>query len=222
MRPIIGIPGRVAPSDDPRRIRVRGTEQTLESVFAAGGEPVILYPRHSIEGRFDFIDGLVIPGGGDVDPRLYGETEIHDEVYDVDRAQDLFDMEVLRYALDNGIPTLAICRGFQVANVALGGTLEQHMTDHHRDLTHKISVTGVVAEISGPEVTASCFHHQRVKKLGDGLRVLATDQDGTIEAADLPDAKGWFLGLQWHPEHTSRNDASQQSVFDHFLKVVKG
>lgn len=218
MRPIIGIPGRVASEGDARRVRVRGTQQILESIYAAGGEPVILYPRHELAGRFDFIDGLLIPGGGDVDPTLYGDTDIHPEVYDVDHDQDLFDMAALRYALDHGIPTLAICRGFQVANVALGGTLEQHMDQHHRDMTHTIAVSGLVADITGPEVTASCYHHQRVKKLAPPFRVLATDTDGTIEAVDIPDAKGWFLGLQWHPEHTAAGDPAQQSVFDAFLK----
>ena len=91
------------------------------------------------------------------------------------------------------------------------------MSEPHRDHIHEVKVSGSIADITGDTVQASCFHHQRIKKLAPGLRVLATDSDGTVEAAELEEAKAWFLAVQWHPEDTSASDASQQAVFDTFV-----
>lgn len=223
MRPLIGIPGRFAAhADGLRRDAIVNAERLLEGVFRAGGEPLTLFPSDDLDGRFDYLHGLLLPGGGDVSPSLYGEQIAHDSVYGVNEAQDAFDIALLNWALDRGIPVLAICRGFQVVNVALGGSLEQNMDDPHRNRVHTVNVTGRVADLTGDRVSASCYHHQRVKTLAPRLNVLATADDGTVEAADLQDAKGWFLATQWHPEDTAAEDVSQQSIFNAFISAAQG
>lgn len=222
MRPLIGVPGRfAAKAEGLRREAIVNAERLLRGVYQAGGEPLTLFPDDADSSRFEILDGVLLPGGGDVDPLLYGEQVSSDSVYGVNRAQDEFDMAMFKWALARGVPTLAICRGVQVVNVALGGSLEQDMDAPHRDHIHPVTVTGKIAEITGSTVQASCFHHQRVKTLATGLRVLATDDDGTVEAVDLPDSKGWFLGLQWHPEDTAATDATQQSLFDVFIAEAR-
>lgn len=222
MRPLIGVPGRFASrADGLRKEAIVNAERLLRSIYRAGGEPLTLFPEGATTDRFEMLDGVLLPGGGDVDPALYGEAIANDSVYGVNRAQDEFDMALLKWALDNGVPTFAICRGVQVVNVALGGSLEQDMNEPHRDHIHEVTVTGAIAEITGSTVQASCFHHQRVKTLAPGLRVLATDHDGTIEAVDLPDSKAWFLGTQWHPEDTAADDKAQQGLIDAFVAEAR-
>lgn len=214
-RPVVAIPGRFADrATGIRKDSIALSDRLMASVYDAGGEPIMIYPRsvEEIADRFGWVDGLLLPGGGDVDPLRYADSA-HEEVYGVNAAQDAFDIALVNWAFDCGVPMLAICRGFQVINVALGGTLEQDMRDPHRDHLHQITVTGAVAEITGSTVLASCFHHQRVERLAEGLRVLATDDDGTVEAVDLPQSKGWFLGLQWHPEDTAKSDDTQSALF---------
>ncbi len=139
-------------------------------------------------------------------------------LYDVDGEQDGFDLEVARQSLAAGLPLLAICRGLQVVNVALGGTLEQDMggpQSEHRHLVHPITL------VSGEKVEVSCYHHQRVARVGAGLRPTAHAADGTIEALDLPDAPGWFAAVQWHPEDTADRDPFQQNIFAAFVDAAR-
>lgn len=220
-RPVIAIPGRFADKASfIRESAIALSERLMESIHRAGGEPIMIFPKSldELESRFDWIDGVLLPGGGDVNPLLYADA-VEENVYAVNDAQDAFDIALIRWAFDRGIPLLAICRGFQVVNVALGGTLEQDMDEDHKR-QHQITVSGAVAEITGPTVLASCYHHQRVERLAEGLRVLATDSDGTVEAADLPNAPGWFLGLQWHPEDTAAVDGDQANIFSRFVSAA--
>jgi putative glutamine amidotransferase len=222
-RPLIAIPGRFASKSTGIRLESLAlADRLLASVYEAGGEPVLVYPRglDEMKDRLSRFDGLLLPGGSDVDPHLYGANEIDPSVYGVNTDQDAFDIAAFTASISMSVPTLAICRGFQIVNVALGGSLEQDMRDPHRDRIHPIGVTGRIAEITGSSVMASCYHHQRVDRLADGLRVLATDDDGTVEAADLPSASGWFVGLQWHPEDTASQDSSQSALFVEFVKAA--
>lgn len=222
MRPLIGIPGRfAAKADGLRREAIVNAERLLDGIYRAAGEPLTIYPEGSIDNRFDYLDGLLLPGGGDVDPALYGEEISDDSVYGVNSDQDAFDIQILRWALARSIPVLAICRGFQVANVALGGSLEQNMNLPHRNHLHQIDVSGSLAELTGAAVKASCYHHQRIKDLASDLRVLARAEDGTVEAADLPTATNWFLAVQWHPEDTAAEDSSQQAIFNAFVERAR-
>jgi putative glutamine amidotransferase len=186
-----------------------------ELVLAAGGEPIVVTPGGDPSQRLAFADAVLLPGGGDLDPASYGQSVASDAVYDVDPGQDAFDLAVARWALDSGVPLLAICRGMQVVNVALGGTLHQHVEPPH--LNHVddvlISKDSSLARLLGADrLTASCFHHQTLDRLGEGLIAVAHSADGTIEAIELPRAAGFFAAVQWHPEDTYSADPAQVAL----------
>ncbi|MDA8435427.1 MAG: gamma-glutamyl-gamma-aminobutyrate hydrolase family protein [Actinomycetales bacterium] len=221
--PIVAIPGRFSSSASAHRYRAVTTARALsELVLAAGGEPVTVHPvapggqvtPAEAGARLGFADAVLLPGGGDLSPARYGQDVAHDDVYDVDDEQDAFDLAVARWALDSGTPLLAVCRGMQVVNVALGGDLEQHMGEPHRHVVHPVAVDAgtTLAAAVGPTVQASCYHHQRVLHLGAGLVPVARAADGCVEALVRPDARGWFLAVQWHPEDTFGTDPAQVAV----------
>ncbi|MGW5737108.1 MULTISPECIES: gamma-glutamyl-gamma-aminobutyrate hydrolase family protein [Streptomyces] len=236
-RPLIALPQRYATSASALRYAAVVTARALaEAVFRAGGEPFMMLPGPPGEtaARLARCDGLLLPGGGDVAPWRYegaragSGTRVHGSVYDVDDAQDTFDLALARSALARGLPLLAVCRGMQVVNVALGGSLRQDMGGAeagsrraHRHVVHPVRVAAgsAAARALGTEsVTASCFHHQCVESLGRGLVPTAWAADGTVEALELPGARGWFLSIQWHPEDTAPSDPPQQALFDTLIQ----
>ncbi len=162
--------------------------------------------------RLEGFDGVLLCGGADIDPALYGATEIHPEVYDVDALQDDADLSLAAYCFAHGVPTLAVCRGLHVVNVHRGGTLVQHMDEHHRHVVHDVVIARGPAGIEPGRITASCYHHQCIDRLGSGLEVVGRAEDGTIEAVTI-DSAGWAFGVQWHPEDTAREDPRQLGVF---------
>lgn len=232
-RPLIAIPARFAAVTSALRFVAEVNARALvAAVWRAGGEPVSIHPDApggvadlaEVATRLTRFDGVLLPGGGDVAPHRYGEDAVDPSLHDVDDEQDGFDLAVARQALATGLPLLAVCRGLQVVNVALGGTLEQDMGGH-RPLTHKITLDSdsQVARLVGAErVEASCYHHQRVVRLGAGLTVTARAADGTVEALDLPDAAGWFAAVQWHPEDTADQDPTQQALFNALVSAARG
>lgn len=223
--PLIAVPARFSSSASAHRHRALSTARALsEGVLRAGGEPLTVHPwapdgaeptHDEIGRRLAFADAVLLPGGGDLAPSRYGQSLFSQDVYDVDHEQDAFDLAVARWALAEGVPLLAVCRGWQVVNVVLGGTLEQHMAEPHRHVVHPVTVAegSRLAGIVGGGVTASCYHHQRVDALGVGLRPVAWAADGTVEAAESTQAPGWFLGVQWHPEDTVDSDPDQLALF---------
>lgn len=232
-RPLIAIPARFSASASAHRFAALTTARALsEGVLRAGGEPLAVHPwatggrvtAGEAGRRLAFADGVLLPGGGDLSPRTYGQSTLSEEVYDVDEEQDAFDLAVARWALDAGVPLLAVCRGWHVVNVALGGDLEQHMSEPHRHVVHHLGVepATTLAAVVGPTVAVCCFHHQRVSRLGDGLVPVACAADGTIEAAQLSSAAGWFLGVQWHPEDTVTTDAAQLALFQALVRAAQG
>ena len=162
--------------------------------------------------RLEGFDGVLLCGGADIDPVRYGESEIHPEVYDVDALQDEADLSLAAYCFEHGVPTLAVCRGLHVVNVLRGGSLVQHMDDHHRHVVHDVVIERGPAGIEPGPITASCYHHQCIDRLGSGLEVVGRAEDGTVEALTI-DSAGWAFGVQWHPEDTAREDPRQLSVF---------
>jgi putative glutamine amidotransferase len=224
-RPLIAIPARFSASTSALRYAAEVNARALiEAVWRAGGEPVTIHPTDptvvDVAARLARFDGVILPGGGDLAPHRYGATDTHNSVYDVDDLQDAFDIDVARHTLQAGIPLLAICRGLQVVNVSLGGSLHQDMDGpdrEHRHVLHWVAVragTQAAHALGAETVEASCYHHQRVDRLGKGLTVAATAEDGTIEALELANARGWFTAVQWHPEDTAHSDPHQQNVFD--------
>lgn len=220
IRPLIALPCRFAATTSALRHAAEVTARALaEAVYTAGGEPFMMHPAEpeGAASRLSRADGLLLPGGGDLAPSSYGADTVHGEVYDVDAVQDAFDLAAARYALAVGLPTLAVCRGLQVVNVALGGTLTQDMPVHHRHVIHPVTLTpdSATARAAGTtELDASCYHHQAVDRLAPGLRVTGTSPDGTVEALEPIAPTGWFVAVQWHPEDTAPTTPPQQSLFD--------
>ncbi|MBB6417777.1 gamma-glutamyl-gamma-aminobutyrate hydrolase family protein [Streptomyces massasporeus] len=227
-RPLIAVPARFSATTSALRYAAEVNARALiEAVWRAGGEPVSIHPADTgTADRLARFDGVLLPGGGDLAPSRYGADDTHDTVYDVDTLQDAFDLDVARHALESGMPLLAVCRGLQVVNVALGGTLEQDMGGperEHRHLVHPVTLEpgSLVARAADAEkADASCYHHQRVDRPGSGLRVTARAADGTVEALELPGAAGWFTAVQWHPEDTAHEDPAQQGLFDALVRAA--
>jgi putative glutamine amidotransferase len=190
----------------------------FDGVARAGGIAVLLPPQpvdDAVADRvLDGLDGLIITGGKDVDPTVYGQ-EPHPETDEPRRDRDAWEFALLDRAIRRGLPVLGICRGAQVINVALGGTLHQHLPDVLGHSDHQLgnavfntsavrTVPGTrLAALIGESTDAQCYHHQAIDKLGNGLVVSATDADGVIEAVEKdPAAPGdnFLLAVQWHPE----------------------
>ena len=215
-RPRVALIGRFAEHTSATRYAgVVSARALLESLWLAGADPVTLLAASDgmdWASRLDGFDGVLLCGGADIDPALYGETEVHPEVYDVDALQDDADLSLAAYCFEHGVPTLAVCRGLHVVNVLRGGTLVQHMDDHHRHVVHDVVIERGPAGIEPGPITASCYHHQCIDRLGSGLEVAGRAEDGTVEAVTI-DSAGWAFGVQWHPEDTAREDPRQLSVF---------
>jgi putative glutamine amidotransferase len=169
------------------------------------------------------MDGLVLTGGGDLDPTLYGEKP-DPNVYGIRRDRDAFEAALYREAVALELPILAICRGMQLINVLRGGTLLQEITDHWQqnpadEPSHEIHVTAdsALAEAMGQAAIAkvNSYHHQGLKKVGTGLQVTAVCGD-VIEAVEASDAD--LIAVAWHPEHLAATDPQQRALFESFVK----
>ena len=226
MRPVIALTSRKSGRADTWRVPVTAVGRTyLDAIARAGGQPVVLPPLDvtldDLAATLRRFDGVCLPGGPDVDPRRYGAGEVHAEVGSVDADHDALDLAVARSAVELGLPLLGICRGHQVLNVALGGTLVQHIDDH-RFVHHAVELTpgSLVAAAVGHEVPVGhSVHHQAIDRLGAGLVVTGRADDGTIEAVELPGR--WVVGVQWHPEDTAAEDPDQQRLFDAFVAACR-
>jgi gamma-glutamyl-gamma-aminobutyrate hydrolase PuuD len=192
----------------------------VDAVERAGGRPVLIPPSEDgIDETLAALDGIVFSGGADVDPALYG-AEAHPETDSPQARRDAGEMALLRAALERDLPTLAICRGFQLLNVVRGGDLIQHLpeqvgNDVHKNVPgefaeHPVEVKAKtrLAEIVGERSDVTSHHHQAVGRIGDGLVECAWAADGTLEAMEDPERR-FALGVQWHPEA-----AEDQALFD--------
>ena len=208
----------------------------LDRLRAAGARTAIISPGESgdAEEILEPFDGLMLVGGGDVDPSRYGQ-EPSENIYGVEPDRDAFEIDVLHAADELGIPTLCICRGMQIMNVAFGGTLVQHLPEVPRTQEHGAPVADerTMHEVRSDErsrlrattgvevISCSSHHHQAPDRIGDGLRATGWTADGVVEAIERerddqderPYEAGWMLGVQWHPEETAANDPSQQALF---------
>ena len=190
----------------------------LRSVVRAGGEPLTLFaesvftPAERVRG----LDGLLVPGGYDVDPRRYGEEPLATTVQADFAAQDQFEADMLAAAVAQGVPVLAICRGFQLLNVEHGGTMVQDVSADsiHRNSVHDVAIDAdsTLARVMGvTSVPVSSYHHQAVARVGEGLRVVGTAPDGVVEALEHPEAE--LIAVQWHPEDNAEVDERQHALF---------
>jgi putative glutamine amidotransferase len=210
----------------------------VASVERSGARARVLEVSESPRTVLEVIDGVLLTGGGDVDPAFYGE-ERHETIQDAEPGRDEFELDLARRALENDVPVLAICRGAQVLNVAAGGTLVQDIpTAVTTELSHRISEPkdSVAHDIQvapdsrlhsalGDAVSASCAcrvnsrHHQSVGKLGRNLTASATAPDGVIEGIEAP-AATFCVGVQWHPENFWRT-GEFKPLFDAFVAAAR-
>jgi putative glutamine amidotransferase len=183
----------------------------LDSVVNAGGMPVMLPPvGRWLAEHVSRLDGLVIAGGADIDPSRYGQAP-HQATGKLRLERDAAEFGLFHLALEADLPVLGVCRGLQLINVALGGTLHQHVPDVCGTEKHnprpgvfgsnevKLAPGSALAGLLGDHVTVHCHHHQAIDQLGSGLTAVGWAQDGITEAIELPDAS-FVLGVQWHPE----------------------
>ena len=180
----------------------------VKAVYRAGGTPVILpvVDPTDVDDLLDAVDAVVITGGRDVDPASYGQTP-HPRLGPTDATRDASDIAIARAVVARDQPTLAVCRGIQVLNVALGGTLDQHVDDHMRLDQYNVDAHTVavaadsrLARIVGTETLGvNTLHHQVLDVLGDGVHAVAHNEDGHVEGIEIDGAPN-VLGVQWHPE----------------------
>jgi putative glutamine amidotransferase len=232
----VAVTASIRPDGDTSRVRL--TAAYVTALERAGLVPLIVPPLSDADAAASVLDsvaGLVLTGGEDVDPARYGETR-HEKVRSVNPARDATEAVLVEEARARGMPVLAICRGIQILNVALGGTLVQDIpsqcetTIDHDDAgartsrTHDVEIESgsLIAKAVGAErVAVNSFHHQSVKQVAEGMRVTARSPDGVIEGIESTDEDWWVMGVQWHPEEM--NDSPEpwdRGLFKAFAKQL--
>jgi len=237
MKPRIAItvnPGEAANPDARKKYR--------DAVAAAGGDPVLIDSSDTpgLAETLLAFDGLLMPGGTDVDPAAYGGRP-HPSVDVADPRRDALELEAARIAKRSGLPMLAICRGMQVVNVALGGTLYEDIADQYEppnglhlrhqqtpdfgrhETTHEVDVkTGSrLAGIAGSAaIRVNSLHHQAVRRVAYGLEPVAHARDGVVEAYELRADHPFFVGVQWHPEELVGSDEPSRRLFASFVAAA--
>ena len=218
--------------------RVRLTAAYVTALERAGLVPLIVPPLSSTDAAaavLDSVGGLVLTGGEDVDPARYGEQR-SEKVRSVNAARDATEAALIEEARARGTPVLAICRGIQILNVALGGTLVQDIPsqcettiDHDEEgarnsRTHEVAIEpgSIIAKAVGTDhLSVNSFHHQSVKRVADGMRVTARSPDGVIEGIESTDDDWWVMAVQWHPEEmTDSAEPWDRGLFKAFAKQI--
>jgi putative glutamine amidotransferase len=234
--PLVGITTSITVGQTPERAYINSAY--LHAVQQAGGVPVLLPPQlssTSLERLVRGLDALLLTGGGDVDPARFGE-EPHPTLTEVAPSRDALETQVTLIALEKKTPLLAICRGIQVLNVALGGSLHQdvasepgteiqHSQKEPRDqATHKVTITprSRMGRVLGAEdIEVNSFHHQVIKTLGRGLVPVAWAPDKLVEGVELDDDSRFVLGVQWHPEHLVGNSEHARRLFSALVTAAR-
>lgn len=241
MRPLVAVsarhlqPGRVSLWTAGAVALPRGYTDALE----CAGAHSVLVPPEAIEAsdaaeRLAPFAGLVLSGGGDIDPARYGQDQ-HPTVYGIDGELDRFEIGLTEAALEADIPILAICRGHQLLNVVLGGELDQHIGDREGTVAHGLSGSGpgggidhevtvepgtrLAVALGTTRTTVRSHHHQAVSTLADKAVATAWADDGVLEGFEL--REGWVVAVQWHPETTAGDDPVQQRLFDAFVAACR-
>ncbi|HEX2441896.1 MAG TPA: gamma-glutamyl-gamma-aminobutyrate hydrolase family protein [Methylomirabilota bacterium] len=235
--PLIGITTSVTVDKIPERAYVNGTY--IRAVQEAGGIPLLLTPHFTPEVQaalWQRLDGLILTGGGDIEPERFGEAR-HPAVDDVSPARDDLEIGLTQRALSDDVPLFAICRGIQVLNVALGGTLVQDIPSEwpnalvhsqkapRHEPTHAVKVMGEgtrLGRVLGTlEVDVNSMHHQAIKQLGEGLREVAWAPDGIVEGVEMPGEHRFVLGVQWHPEELVGHDQAARNLFAAIVEAAR-
>ncbi|MBX6763237.1 MAG: gamma-glutamyl-gamma-aminobutyrate hydrolase family protein [Rubrobacteraceae bacterium] len=217
---------------------VRADLDYVQSVVEAGGVPVVLPPvvgRGAVDALLGGIDGLLLSGGSDLDPSHYGEERMPETGTTLPE-RDAFELALAGRALEAGLPVLGICRGLQVLNVLLGGSLYQDLHAQfgegvleHRQKepkwvpAHEVEIAGesLLGRILGKErLAVNSYHHQAVKEVAGDLRVSARSPDGVVEALEWRDGSRWVLGIQWHAEAMREAWPEQRRLFSAFVEAA--
>jgi putative glutamine amidotransferase len=236
--PLIGVSTSVTIDEAPERAYVNTAY--LRAVEQAGGVPVLLAPRISPATRdalWERLDGLVLTGGGDIDPSRLGEPA-HPKTSLVSPDRDALELELVDRAMRDDVPLFAICRGLQVVNVALGGTLHQHVPDvfgaavqhsqeDKRDVaTHEVKLqlegTRLGTILGASELRVNSFHHQAVQRLGRDLKDVGWAPDNVIEALEHADHDRFVVAVQWHPEELIGHDRAARALFTAVVEAARG
>ncbi|HEV2999199.1 MAG TPA: gamma-glutamyl-gamma-aminobutyrate hydrolase family protein [Solirubrobacteraceae bacterium] len=198
------------------------------AIERGGGAPLVIPPfaaERDVETILDRVDGLLVSGGPDIDPCLYGEPP-HPKLGPTDVGLDRFEIGLVRRALERDLPLLGICRGAEVLNVARGGTLVQHVDGHRQEEEGRIATQDVrveegsrLADVLGEtRIRVNTFHHQAVERLGGGVRAVAWADDGVVEAIELA-GLDFAIGVQWHAESLI-DDAHHCALFARFAAAA--
>ncbi len=235
-RPLIGITSASIVIDGKRYNRMYA--KNAEAIARAGGLPVYI-PTHldetTLRELYERLDAVLFPGGPDVDPKHYGE-ERHPRTIQIDHGRDELELTLARWQMEEDRPTLGICRGHQLLNVALGGTLVQDIPDeigtpigHDQEdslprsrRAHLVEITpgSRLASILGTtQVEVNSLHHQSVERAAPGTVITALAPDGVVEAMEVPD-KHFMISVQWHPEDLAGDDAAMNRLFEAFVQAA--
>lgn len=239
MKPVIGISGNILISKGNtfsgyRRSYVN--QDYVEAILRAGGIPFIIpfnEDLESIREMVEHVDGVILSGGHDVNPYNYGEDPLL-KIGEVFPERDVFDMEIYKTAVKFNKPVFGICRGFQIINVINGGSLYQDLSyadfvklkhdqqDNPSQATHfvKFEEGTFLRDILGEESKVNSFHHQILKDVAPGFKVVAKSPDGVVESIQKITEDCFVVGVQWHPEMLSVKYEDSQKVFDEFVKKV--
>jgi len=235
MVPFVLLPGRLSPeATGVREAAIASGRRYSEAIARAGGVALTVPPLEStltyIESLVERADAVLLHGGGDLDPTLYDQQKSTDTIYGIVAEHDAVELAIVREAIATDTPVLAICRGIQVLNVALGGTLHQHIadatagSDSHWDTYHPVEIVegSRVAEAMGTTQPTGChsYHHQSIDRVATDLQIVAYSNDGVIEAVEHRLAT-WIVGVQWHPEDDAATDEQQQGLFNSLIAVAR-
>ena len=222
MKVIIGMPKMGS-----KPMRIYMTSKYVFSLHRAGAKVRWIPWEDTPENRALLLscDGLLMPGGVDIEPKRYGQ-ETDPQCGKIDLARDAAEWWMLESYLPTRKPVLCICRGIQMLNVFCGGTLHQHIPGHsdfrnRGKGSHTVRITGnsrLASITEAEELLVNSMHHQTLDQLGKGMVVSAVSEDGTVEAAEIPDHP-FCMAFQWHPEHLSKTRPDQQRIFDAFVKA---
>jgi putative glutamine amidotransferase len=238
--PLIAVSTSVTVDKYPERAYVNASY--LNAIQQAGGVPVPMPPQLGPTARAEILKhvrGVLLTGGGDVDPARFGEAP-HPTTSEVSAARDTLEIDLTRWALGKGVPLLAVCRGLQVLNVALGGSLYQDIPsepgsplDHSQTglqgkarhiPTHQVKVldgSRLAGILGALEVDVNSFHHQAIKRLGQGLVEVAWAPDSIVEGVELVDDGAFVVGVQWHPEELVDSDGAAFNLFAALVKRAR-
>ena len=233
-RPVIGITSSAhVLSIGPEPYDVRYTPAELDgAVLAAGGLPIHLPNLGAAEARevLELIDGLILAGGCDVDPQLYGGERLDPPPFpEYEPARDASEREFVDAALGGSTPVLGICRGLQLLNVVLGGSLGDDDGHYYQPVplagpTHPLLIepgSQLEAIFGSTRIEVNSVHNQMIERLGSELMVSARSQDGVIEAIQLARDHSWVIGVQWHPEAMAAEDANQRRLFEALVEEAR-